>query len=97
VPKSFHQKITNPNCKHIKAAQKTFAQKAAHKILAKLTPGNWSNSSYLGFLVVLALSPWAAQGVQTGRAAVAISNIFVNTGTTYHGHLAAQQLKCETL
>jgi hypothetical protein len=30
--KSFRQKITNPNCKHIKAAQKTFIQKAAHKI-----------------------------------------------------------------
>ncbi len=39
APKSFCQKITNPNCKHIKAAQKTFIQKAAHKILVKLTPG----------------------------------------------------------
>jgi hypothetical protein len=29
VPKSFPQKITNPNSKHIKAA---------HKILVKLTP-----------------------------------------------------------
>jgi len=25
--KSFHQKITNPNCKHIKAAKKTFKWK----------------------------------------------------------------------
>jgi hypothetical protein len=24
APKSFRQKITKPNCKHIKAAQKTF-------------------------------------------------------------------------
>jgi hypothetical protein len=32
VPKSFRQKITNQNCKHIEAAQKTFVQKAAHKI-----------------------------------------------------------------
>ncbi len=28
VPKSFHQKIINPNCKHLKAAQKTFVQKS---------------------------------------------------------------------
>jgi hypothetical protein len=27
APKSFRQKITNPNSKHIKAAQKTFIQK----------------------------------------------------------------------
>jgi hypothetical protein len=27
VPKSFCQKITNPNCKHIKGAQKTFVRK----------------------------------------------------------------------
>jgi hypothetical protein len=27
APKSFRQKITNPNCKHIKGAQKTFVQK----------------------------------------------------------------------
>ncbi len=39
APKSFHQKITNPNCKHIKAAQKTFVQKAARKMFMKLTPG----------------------------------------------------------
>jgi hypothetical protein len=38
APKSFHQKITNPNCKHIKDAQKTVVQKAARKILVKLTP-----------------------------------------------------------
>jgi hypothetical protein len=38
APKSFRQKITNPNCKHIKAAQKIFYEKAAHKILVKLTP-----------------------------------------------------------
>jgi hypothetical protein len=31
APKSFHQKITNPNCKHIKAAQKTFVQKNCSK------------------------------------------------------------------
>ncbi len=45
VPKSFCQKITNPNCKHIKAAQKTFVRKAASKILVKLTPGwiKWQN------------------------------------------------------
>jgi hypothetical protein len=34
----FAQKITNPNCKHIKAAQKPLYKKA-HKILVKLTPG----------------------------------------------------------
>jgi hypothetical protein len=40
VPKSFHQKIPNPNCKHIKATQKKLSyEKAAHKILVKLTPG----------------------------------------------------------
>ncbi len=33
----FCQKITNPNCKHVKAAQKTFVQKAACKIFVKLT------------------------------------------------------------
>ncbi len=27
VPKSFCQKITNPNCNHIKAVQKTFVHK----------------------------------------------------------------------
>ncbi len=32
-------KITNPNCKHIKAEQKTFVQKAARKILVILTLG----------------------------------------------------------
>ncbi len=32
APKSFPQKITNPNCEHIKAAQKTFALK---KLLVK--------------------------------------------------------------
>ena len=43
APKSLGQKITNPNCKHIKDAQKTFILKSAHKILVKLTPGgrNW--------------------------------------------------------
>jgi hypothetical protein len=35
----FPQKITNPNCKHMKAAQKTFDEKAARKILVKLTLG----------------------------------------------------------
>jgi len=39
APKSFHQKVTNPNCKHLKAAQKTLVHKAAHKILVKLIPG----------------------------------------------------------
>jgi hypothetical protein len=39
APKSCCQKITNPNCKHIKAAQKLSYEKAAHKILVKLTPG----------------------------------------------------------
>ncbi len=34
----LRQKITNPNCKRIKAVQKTFVQKTAHKILVKLTP-----------------------------------------------------------
>jgi hypothetical protein len=29
----------NPNCKHIKAVQKLSYEKAAHKILVKLTPG----------------------------------------------------------
>jgi hypothetical protein len=33
--KSFFQKITNPNCKHTKAAQKTFA---ARKIFLKFLP-----------------------------------------------------------
>jgi hypothetical protein len=33
--------ITNPNCKHIKAAQKLSYLKAARKILVKLTLG-WS-------------------------------------------------------
>ncbi len=39
APKSFRQKITNPNCNHIKVAQKLSYKKAAHKILLKLTPG----------------------------------------------------------
>ncbi len=39
APKSICQKITKPNCKHIKAAQKLSCEKAAHKILVKLTPG----------------------------------------------------------
>jgi hypothetical protein len=39
VPKSFCQKITDPNCKHIKAApKKLLYEKAAQKILVKLTP-----------------------------------------------------------
>jgi len=37
--KPFCQEITNPNCKHIKGAQKTFVQKSDRKILVKLTPG----------------------------------------------------------
>ncbi len=37
APKSFRQKITNPNCKYIKDAQRTLVWKAAHKILVKLT------------------------------------------------------------
>jgi hypothetical protein len=39
APKSFCQKITNRNYKHIKAAQKTYYEKAARKILVKLMPG----------------------------------------------------------
>jgi hypothetical protein len=40
APKSFHQKIKNPNCKHIKPALKKLSyEKAAHKILVKLIPG----------------------------------------------------------
>ncbi len=31
--------MTNPNCNHIKAVQKLSYEKAAHKILGKLTPG----------------------------------------------------------
>jgi hypothetical protein len=35
----FAKKITNPNCKHIKGAQKKLSyEKVAHKILMKLTP-----------------------------------------------------------
>jgi hypothetical protein len=37
--KILSQKITNTNCKNIKAAQKVLYEKAAHKILVKLTPG----------------------------------------------------------
>ncbi len=32
MPKSIHQKITNPNCKHLNAAQKNFYRK---KLLVK--------------------------------------------------------------
>ncbi len=39
APKSFCQKITNPNFKHIKAAKKLSYEKSARKILVKLTPG----------------------------------------------------------
>jgi hypothetical protein len=35
----FAKKSTNPNSKHIKAAQKNSYEKAARKILVKLTPG----------------------------------------------------------
>ncbi len=45
--KSFHQKLKNPNCKHIEAAQKTFVQKAARIMLVKLTPGEISASATL--------------------------------------------------
>jgi hypothetical protein len=48
VPKSFRQKITNPYCERIKAAQKSFAKKAARKILVKLTP--WTIFTTLLFL-----------------------------------------------
>ncbi len=34
----FHQKITKPNCKWRKALQKTLYEKAARKMLVKLTP-----------------------------------------------------------
>jgi hypothetical protein len=37
VPKSFRQKITNPNCKHLNQRKKLPYDKAAHKILVKLT------------------------------------------------------------
>ncbi len=38
MPKSFRQKITNPNCKHLNCRKKLSYDKAAHKILVKLTP-----------------------------------------------------------
>jgi hypothetical protein len=38
APKPFRPKITNPNCKHIKGAQKRLYEKAACKMLVKLTP-----------------------------------------------------------
>jgi len=37
-PFYFHQKITNPNCKHIKASKTLSYKKAAFKMLVKLTP-----------------------------------------------------------
>jgi hypothetical protein len=51
VPKSFCQKITNPNCKHIKAAQKLSYKKVARKILVNLTPGclDWAKFHHLGY------------------------------------------------
>jgi hypothetical protein len=52
APKSFCQKITNPICKQIKAAQKTFVQKSRSKILVKLTPGyNFSSVHVKPFFV----------------------------------------------
>ncbi len=36
APKSFRQKITNPNCKHIKGVQRIWFEKSACKILVKL-------------------------------------------------------------
>ncbi len=40
-------KITNPNCKHIKAVQKTFIRKNCYKILVTLTPGRiWTLDIY---------------------------------------------------
>jgi hypothetical protein len=39
VQKSFCPKFTNLNCKHIKAAQKVLSERAARKILVKLTLG----------------------------------------------------------
>ena len=39
MPISFRQKSTNLKCKYKKAAQKNCVQKAAHKMLVKLTPG----------------------------------------------------------
>jgi hypothetical protein len=47
VPKSFCQKITNPNCKHIKAAKIFFVRKAPLKILVKLTPGDLAGRLYI--------------------------------------------------
>ena len=52
APKSFCQKITNPNFKHIKAAQKLLHEKAAHKILVKLTAAggvNFTNILWAAF------------------------------------------------
>ena len=43
---SFCHKITNPNCKHRKAVQNTFVQKAASKMLVKLTQGFVFNFSF---------------------------------------------------
>jgi hypothetical protein len=37
APKTFCQKITNPNCKHIKAGKNLLYEKSARKILVKLT------------------------------------------------------------
>ncbi len=38
VPIFLQQKITNPNCKHTKAAQNTLVKKAACEMLVKFTP-----------------------------------------------------------
>jgi len=37
TPNFFQQKITNPNCKHMKDAHNTFVQKTAHKMLVNNT------------------------------------------------------------
>jgi hypothetical protein len=40
APKSFRQKITNPNVSTKKLCKKLLYKKAARKILVKLTPGS---------------------------------------------------------
>jgi hypothetical protein len=47
APKSFRQKITNPNCKHLKLRKKLSYEKAARKILVKLTPGGSITPRYV--------------------------------------------------
>ncbi len=46
--KILSPKISNPNCKHIKVKQKTLYEKAAHKILVKLTQDGCLSSECRG-------------------------------------------------